>query len=239
MESIQSDDPTAIIGLPLIALTSMLARFGLIRWPHPEPRHEGRAAPDSRRPGRSGAGALAAGRGPPLAGRLDTYIAENAKTARAFLKLVGTERPLQEITIHTLSDKADDGQIQSWLQSARQGGEIGLVSRPAAPPSPTPAPRSWPPPTAWASRCDPGSAPPPSCGLMASGLTAALRLPRLCAGGRGRASQAAARLGAAFRPPRPDPAADRNPLPQRRHVRHAAGQPQGRHPAVRGPHHQR
>lgn len=29
MESITSDDPTAIIGLPLIALTDMLARFGL------------------------------------------------------------------------------------------------------------------------------------------------------------------------------------------------------------------
>jgi len=29
MESIQSDDPTAIIGLPLIALTGMLASFGL------------------------------------------------------------------------------------------------------------------------------------------------------------------------------------------------------------------
>lgn len=29
MESIQSDDPTAIIGLPLIALTRMLAGFGL------------------------------------------------------------------------------------------------------------------------------------------------------------------------------------------------------------------
>lgn len=29
MESMQSDDPTAIIGLPLIALTGMLARFGL------------------------------------------------------------------------------------------------------------------------------------------------------------------------------------------------------------------
>lgn len=38
-----------------------------------------------------------------LAGRLETYIAENAKTARAFLKQVGTIRPLQEITIHTLS----------------------------------------------------------------------------------------------------------------------------------------
>jgi septum formation protein len=29
MESIQSDDPTAIIGLPLIELTRMLTRFGL------------------------------------------------------------------------------------------------------------------------------------------------------------------------------------------------------------------
>lgn len=29
MESMQSDDPTAIIGLPLIALTGMLMRFGL------------------------------------------------------------------------------------------------------------------------------------------------------------------------------------------------------------------
>lgn len=29
MESIRSDDPTAIIGLPLIALTGMLAQFGL------------------------------------------------------------------------------------------------------------------------------------------------------------------------------------------------------------------
>ncbi|MFA7669715.1 MAG: SAM-dependent methyltransferase, partial [Burkholderiaceae bacterium] len=38
-----------------------------------------------------------------LAGKLDTYIAENAKTARAFLKIVGTVRPVQEITIHTLA----------------------------------------------------------------------------------------------------------------------------------------
>ncbi|MFU1933510.1 Maf family protein, partial [Bordetella avium] len=29
MESMRSDDPTAIIGLPLIALTGMLRRFGL------------------------------------------------------------------------------------------------------------------------------------------------------------------------------------------------------------------
>src|SRR3546814_4143877 len=40
-----------------------------------------------------------------LASRLTVYIAENAKTARAFLKLVGTTTPLQEITIHTLTGK--------------------------------------------------------------------------------------------------------------------------------------
>ena len=68
-----------------------------------------------------------------LAGRLDTYIAENAKTARAFLKLIGTTRPLQEITIHTLTDKADAAQIKAWLEPARRGAEIGLVSEAGCP----------------------------------------------------------------------------------------------------------
>ncbi|MDM9557909.1 MULTISPECIES: SAM-dependent methyltransferase [Bordetella] len=68
-----------------------------------------------------------------LAGSLDTYIAENAKTARAFLKQVGTARPLQEITIHTLTDKTDAGQIQQWLAPVRQGRDIGLVSEAGCP----------------------------------------------------------------------------------------------------------
>ncbi|KRC76226.1 Ribosomal RNA small subunit methyltransferase I [compost metagenome] len=68
-----------------------------------------------------------------LAGRLDTYIAENAKTARAFLKLIGTTRPLQEITIHTLTDKADAAQIKTWLAPVAQGAEIGLVSEAGCP----------------------------------------------------------------------------------------------------------
>jgi len=37
MEYIRSDDPTAIIGLPLIALTSMLATFGLDPLTHAQP----------------------------------------------------------------------------------------------------------------------------------------------------------------------------------------------------------
>lgn len=68
-----------------------------------------------------------------LAGRLDTYIAENAKTARAFLKLIGTERPLQEITIHTLAKDSDPRQIRAWLEPLRKGGEMGLLSEAGCP----------------------------------------------------------------------------------------------------------
>jgi 16S rRNA (cytidine1402-2'-O)-methyltransferase len=63
-----------------------------------------------------------------VASRLTVYIAENAKTARAFLKLVGTAAPLQEITIHTLEAKTDAQQMRAWLQPLLQGGDVGLVS---------------------------------------------------------------------------------------------------------------
>lgn len=68
-----------------------------------------------------------------LAGRLDTFIAENAKTARAFLKSIGTVRPLQEITIHTLDRDSDPAEMRRWLEPLRKGGEIGLVSEAGCP----------------------------------------------------------------------------------------------------------
>jgi 16S rRNA (cytidine1402-2'-O)-methyltransferase len=68
-----------------------------------------------------------------VASRLTVYIAENAKTARAFLKLVGTAAPLQEITIHTLEVKTDAQQMRAWLQPLLQGGDIGLVSEAGCP----------------------------------------------------------------------------------------------------------
>ena len=115
-------------------------------------------------------------------GQAGYHIAENAKTARAFLKLVGTERPLQEITIHTLSDKADDGQIQSWLQSARQGGEIGLVSEAGCPAVADPGAkvgRRPPPGHRGATLGRPLLHPAGTDGQRPG--RAALRLPRLCA----------------------------------------------------------
>jgi 16S rRNA (cytidine1402-2'-O)-methyltransferase len=68
-----------------------------------------------------------------LAGGLSVYIAENAKTARAFLKLIGTTRPLQEISIHTLSPKTDLATMRQWLAPLSQGINIGLVSEAGCP----------------------------------------------------------------------------------------------------------
>ena len=67
------------------------------------------------------------------AARLTTYIAENAKTARAFLKQTGTIVPLQEIAIHTLKADTSAAQINAWLAPLRDGGEIGLVSEAGCP----------------------------------------------------------------------------------------------------------
>jgi 16S rRNA (cytidine1402-2'-O)-methyltransferase len=68
-----------------------------------------------------------------IAGTLDYYIAENAKTARAFLKLIKTEKPMQEITIHALSRTTDAGQIRLWLKQTDSTRDIGLVSEAGCP----------------------------------------------------------------------------------------------------------
>lgn len=106
-----------------------------------------------------------------LAGRLDTYIAENAKTARAFLKLVGTTRPLQEITIHTLTRDTNANQIRQWLQPVQNGGEIGLVSEAGCPAVADPGARVAAHAHAMGLRVAPWVGPSSLLlGLMASGL---------------------------------------------------------------------
>lgn len=106
-----------------------------------------------------------------LAGRLDTYIAENAKTARAFLKTVGTVRPLQEITIHTLDRETDAGRIRQWLEPLRRGGEIGLVSEAGCPAVADPGARVAALAHAMGLRVAPWVGPSSILlGLMASGL---------------------------------------------------------------------
>lgn len=67
------------------------------------------------------------------AASLTRYIAENAKTARAFLKLLELEHPIQDIDIQTLSAKTDDQTIGRWLEPLKTGESIGLVSEAGCP----------------------------------------------------------------------------------------------------------
>lgn len=65
---------------------------------------------------------------------LSCFIVENAKTARAFLKQMGMETPLQELTIHQLDKRGTTKkQIQEWLQSPAAQGGVGLMSEAGCP----------------------------------------------------------------------------------------------------------
>ena len=68
--------------------------------------------------------------------RLTHYIAENAKTARAFLKAIGLTRPLAEISIVELDKHAKQAQqmdYSSLLAPLLSGVDVGLVSEAGAP----------------------------------------------------------------------------------------------------------
>src|SRR5699024_1551028 len=70
-----------------------------------------------------------------IARRLTVYIAENAKSARAFLQLIEPMVPIREITIFTLDKKGTPTtEITQWLQhpEAIKNG-IGLVSEAGCP----------------------------------------------------------------------------------------------------------
>jgi 16S rRNA (cytidine1402-2'-O)-methyltransferase len=68
-----------------------------------------------------------------LACRLDHYIAENAKTARTFLKAIGITRPLQEVVIHELDKHARQDALEPLLEPLLAGHDVGLISEAGAP----------------------------------------------------------------------------------------------------------
>jgi len=67
------------------------------------------------------------------AAALEHYVAENAKTARAFLKLLELERPIQDIDIQTLTAKTNEQTIRDWLAPLAKNQSIGLVSEAGCP----------------------------------------------------------------------------------------------------------
>jgi len=68
---------------------------------------------------------------------LQYFIAENAKSARAFLKLVGTTHPLrqslQETHISELNVNTPAEQLPALLTPLLQGHDVGLLSEAGVP----------------------------------------------------------------------------------------------------------
>jgi 16S rRNA (cytidine1402-2'-O)-methyltransferase len=62
---------------------------------------------------------------------LRTFIAENAKSARAFLKAIAHPRPLQELNLHTLDEHTRD--VAPLLALLRAGEDCGLMSEAGCP----------------------------------------------------------------------------------------------------------
>lgn len=72
-----------------------------------------------------------------LCARLSCFVAENAKSTRAFLKLVGTrhplQRPIQELSIRELNVNTADADLPALLQPLLEGHDVGLISEAGVP----------------------------------------------------------------------------------------------------------
>lgn len=65
--------------------------------------------------------------------KLDCFIVENAKTARAWLKRIGTSHALPDITMNVISRKTDERTLMQWLEPLTQGVDIGVMSEAGCP----------------------------------------------------------------------------------------------------------
>ena len=64
---------------------------------------------------------------------IDYFIAENAKTARAYLKALAHPKPLQALTIEVLDEHTPASRIGALLQPLRDGRDAGLLSEAGCP----------------------------------------------------------------------------------------------------------
>jgi 16S rRNA (cytidine1402-2'-O)-methyltransferase len=64
---------------------------------------------------------------------LDAFVAENAKSARAFLAACGHPRPLRDIAMWELNEHTSPQSVPALLQPLREGRDLGLLSEAGAP----------------------------------------------------------------------------------------------------------
>ena len=65
--------------------------------------------------------------------QLDEYIVENEKSARQYLKKIGTQKPLQEIVLHPLNQHTPPQEISGYLKSLSEGKNMGVISEAVCP----------------------------------------------------------------------------------------------------------
>lgn len=65
--------------------------------------------------------------------RLNHYVAENAKSARAFLKGIGVVRPMAQISIQQLNSQTRADTLTQMIAPLLAGHDVGLVSEAGAP----------------------------------------------------------------------------------------------------------
>lgn len=68
-----------------------------------------------------------------IAAGLTTFIVERAKTARAVLKRLGTQIPLQRLTLLELNEHTPAERLQDLLQPLLDGRDVGLLSEAGCP----------------------------------------------------------------------------------------------------------
>jgi len=64
---------------------------------------------------------------------LDYFVAENPKTARAYLKLVGMSKPMQQLHIATLNEHTPDEAIAGMAAPLHAGQDMGVMSEAGCP----------------------------------------------------------------------------------------------------------
>lgn len=68
-----------------------------------------------------------------LAHRIEHFLVEDAKSARAFLKEVNHPKPLRELSIVQIGHAPPDADIATWLAPLRAGSDIALLSEAGCP----------------------------------------------------------------------------------------------------------
>ncbi len=68
-----------------------------------------------------------------ITARLDHFVVEHAKTARAFLKQIGTATPLQQLNLAELNEHTPESDLRDLLAPLLAGHDIGLLSEAGCP----------------------------------------------------------------------------------------------------------